>query len=225
MVRVLAVSDEVDEVLYADPRTVRGVQLILACGDLPFDYLAFLMDALRAPVVFVAGNHDPDVHGYRKSRSGLTLRAGMPTTPPWPSGAVNAEGRVVEVLGVRIAGLGGCLRYSAGPNQYSERQQRRRARALGRRARWRNRDGHRTDVLLTHAPPRGIGDGEDEPHRGFECLHSLVDRLEVPLLLHGHVHPYGADTPDLRTGKTTVRNVVGRHVFDVPLESSSVATR
>ncbi|MBE7190272.1 MAG: metallophosphoesterase, partial [Jatrophihabitans endophyticus] len=59
MVRVLAVSDEVDEGLYADPGSVRRIDLVLACGDLPFDYLGYLMDALRVPLVFVPGNHDP----------------------------------------------------------------------------------------------------------------------------------------------------------------------
>lgn len=224
MVQVLAVSDEVDEALYVDPRALRGVELILACGDLPFDYLAYLMDALRVPLVFVPGNHDPDVSGYRTSRGGLTLRAGMPAQPPWPDGATNADGRVVELLGLRIAGLGGCLRYHEGPNQYSEGQQRRRAHRLARRDRWARltrataRSGRAAgpvDVLLTHAPPRGVGDGDDAPHRGFACLHGLVGSLRVPLLLHGHVHPYGEDTPDLRAGPTVVRNVVGRHVFEI----------
>ena len=45
MVAVLAVSDEVDSALYADLGAVREAQLIVACGDLPFDYLAYLMNA------------------------------------------------------------------------------------------------------------------------------------------------------------------------------------
>ncbi len=217
MVQVLAVSDEVDEQLYVDLRAVRRAELILACGDLPFDYLRYLMDALDVPLVFVPGNHDPDVTGYRTARSGLTVRAGLPADVPWPAGAVNADGRIVEVGGLRIAGLGGCLRYSEGPNQYREREQARRARTLARRARWRRgRDGRGVDVLLTHAPPRGVGDGDDAPHRGFDCLHRLAAQLPTPLLLHGHVHPFGTDTPDLVVGDTVVRNVVGRHLFEVP---------
>jgi calcineurin-like phosphoesterase family protein len=217
VVRVLAVSDEVDQFLYADVRGVREAELILACGDLPFDYLRYLMDAVEAPLVFVPGNHDPDIGGYRTSRAGLPVRAGLPATPPWPPGAENADARVVDVAGLRIAGLGGSVRYREGPNQYSQRQQTARARALARRAAWRRRDGRAVDVLLTHAPPRGVGDGEDPPHLGFECLGRLAARLRTPLLLHGHVHPFGTDTPDLSIGTTVVRNVVGRHVFDVPL--------
>ncbi|MGH3419594.1 MAG: hypothetical protein ACRDOD_08400, partial [Streptosporangiaceae bacterium] len=59
VVRVLAVSDEVDDALVADPTAVRGVQLILACGDLPFEYLGSLMNMLDVPLAFVPGNHDP----------------------------------------------------------------------------------------------------------------------------------------------------------------------
>ena len=134
MLRVLAVSDVVDEGLWADIGPARGADLILGCGDLPFEYLGYLMNALDVPLVFVPGNHDPDLSGYRVSRAGLTLRAGLPARPPWPDGAVSADGRVVDVAGLRIAGLGGCRRYRPGPNQYSDRQQARRARRLAARA-------------------------------------------------------------------------------------------
>jgi Calcineurin-like phosphoesterase len=216
MARVLAVSDDVDEGLCADPGLARDAELILACGDLPFDYLDYLMNALDVPLVFVPGNHDPDVSGYKAARSGLVLRAGLPDSPPWPAGAACADGRVVDAAGLRVAGLGGCLRYSAGPNQYTEHQQRRRARVLSWRAAWRQRrDGKGIDVLLTHAPPRGVGDGDDPPHRGFAALHSLVDRLQPALLLHGHVTVFGPAATDRRLGRTIVRNVTGRHLFDV----------
>ena len=82
MVRVLAVSDVVEEGLYADLGPVRGADIILGCGDLPFEYLGYLMNALDVPLVFVPGNHDPDLSGYRVSRAGLTLRAGLPARPP-----------------------------------------------------------------------------------------------------------------------------------------------
>ena len=70
VVLVLAVSDEVDDVLLADVHAVRQAQLIVACGDLPFEYLGQLMNRLDVPLVFVPGNHDPDISGYRISRAG-----------------------------------------------------------------------------------------------------------------------------------------------------------
>jgi hypothetical protein len=178
------------------------------------------MNALDVPLVFVPGNHDPDLSGYRTSRAGLILRAGLPARPPWPDGAINADGRVVDVAGLRIAGLGGCLRYSGGPNQYTDRQQARRAMALRARARWhRPHRGGGIDVLMTHAPPRGIGDGDDLPHRGFTALHGLAEALHPMLLLHGHVHPgeararAGGDPagPFLGSSGPQVHNVTGWH--------------
>ena len=177
--RVLAVSDVVEEGLWADIGPARGADLILGCGDLPFEYLGYLMNALDVPLVFVPGNHDPDLSGYRVSRAGLTLRAGLPARPPWPDGAVSADGRVVDVAGLRIAGLGGSRRYRPGPNQYSDRQQARRARRLAVRIRLHGmslrqlrggpgrRRSHRLDVVLTHAPPRGVGDAARPGASGF----------------------------------------------------------
>lgn len=216
MVCVLAVADEVDERLCADLSPVRAAKLIVACGDLPFDYLGYLMNGLDVPLVFVPGNHDPDLSGYRSSRAGLTLRAGMPARPPWPEGAINADRNVVAAAGLRLAGLGGCPRYGPGPNQYSDRQLARRARSLRWQAEWqRRRRGQRVDVLLSHAPPRGVGDGSDPAHRGISALHGLVAALQPALLLHGHVLRCDAATPDGRLGRTAVRNVIGRHLLDI----------
>jgi hypothetical protein len=216
VVCVLAVSDEVDEGLYADLGPVRAAEVVVACGDLPFEYLGYLMNGLDVPLVFVPGNHDPDLSGYRRSRAGLTTRAGIPARAPWPDGAVNADGAVVDVAGLRFAGLGGCRRYSAGPNQYTDRQFAGRARSLRRRAWWQRRhDGRPVDVLLTHAPPRGVGDGADPPHRGFAALHGLVAALRPAVLLHGHVLRFDAATPGRPLGSTIVRNVTGRHLLDI----------
>jgi predicted phosphodiesterase len=216
VVLVLAVSDEVDDALLADPHAVRAAELIVACGDLPFEYLGRLMNTLNVPLVFVPGNHDPDVSGYRISRAGLPLRAGLPAEPPWPAGAISAERRVVDAAGLRLAGLGGCRRYSDGPNQYTEWQQARRARALALRAWWRRiRDGRGVDVLLAHAPPAGAGDGPDPPHQGFRALNRLTARLQPAVLLHGHTHPHGLPPGGHQLGRTAVRNVVGRHLLDI----------
>jgi hypothetical protein len=226
VVCVLAVSDEVDEGLYADLGPVRAAELVVACGDLPFEYLGHLMNALDVPLVFVPGNHDPDLSGYRHSRAGLTLRAGLPARAPWPDGAINADGRIVEVAGLRLAGLGGCRRYSSGPNQYSDHQLARRARSLRRQARWHQLRGRpRVDVLLTHAPPRGVGDGADPPHWGFTALHGLVAGLQPTMLLHGHVLSYDAATPGRLLGRTAVRNVTGRHLLDIRPGGSAAQPR
>lgn len=214
--RVLAVADEVVEHLWCGRLPDLGpIDLVLAAGDLPFSYLAHLASTLDRPCVFVPGNHDPDLSGYSRRR-GMWLRAGLPARWPGPDGGVNADGRVVDVAGLRIAGLGGSLRYRTGPNQWTQAQQARRARGLVRRARWRRRrDGNDVDVLLTHAPPRRCGDREDPPHRGFDCLHAVVSRLRPARLLHGHIHPHGESVADRVIGSTRIVNVVGYKVLEV----------
>ncbi|ASO18556.1 calcineurin-like phosphoesterase family protein [Actinoalloteichus hoggarensis] len=216
MVRVLAVADEVVERFWSTDLRGLGAELILGAGDLPFDYLAYLGDRLEVPCVFVPGNHDRDLTGYRRRR-GLWLRAGMPVVWPGPPGAVNADGRVVDVAGLRIAGLGGSIRYRPGPNQWTEREQASRGRRLSRLAALRRlRDGGGVDVLLTHAPPRDCGDREDPPHRGFRSLHTTVRRLRPRLLVHGHIHPFGEPVPDRELHGTRVVNAVGCRILDVP---------
>jgi Icc-related predicted phosphoesterase len=77
------------------------------------------------------------------------------------------------------------------------------------------RAGRGVDVLLTPAAPEGAGDADDPPHRGFRALNRLAARLQPPLLLHGHVHPYGTAITDHQIGRTVVRNVVRWHLIDI----------
>lgn len=214
MVRLLAVSDEELPGLAAGAAR-HDVDVVVGAGDLPYAYLAELGDRTDRPGVFVPGNHDPDLSGYAH-RSGMWLRAGQPVDWPGPAGFENVDGRVVDVAGLRFAGLGGCVRYNTGPNQWTQAEQLRRARWLVWTARRRTRrDGRPVDVLLTHAPPRGCGDREDGPHHGFECLHRVVAALTPRLLVHGHIHPYGEPAPDRLIGTTRVVNVVGRRILEI----------
>jgi Icc-related predicted phosphoesterase len=214
MPTALVVSDEVDERLWTNAVLSYSVDLVVGAGDLPFEYLEFLAETLDKPCVFVPGNHDPDLTGYTR-HSGLSLKDGFPVEWPGPVGGINADGVVVDVGGLRVAGLGGSIRYNDGPNQWTERQQARRARKLVRLAeRLRRKDGRGVDVLLTHAPPRGLGDREDPPHHGFECLHRTIEALRPKWLLHGHIHPHGEPVPDRTAGETRLRNVVGHQVME-----------
>lgn len=225
MVSVLTVSDEVmsdaviDGLCSAKVRSSR-VDLVLGAGDLPFDYLEYLSDALNAPCVFVPGNHDRSLSGYTAGRSGWT-RAGLPAQWPGPCGAQNADARVVRAAGLRIAGLGGSIRYNGGPNQWTENQQRRRATGLACRHRWSSPRGVGVDILLTHSPARGVGDAEDPPHRGFECLDRLTARLRPQAFIHGHIHPYGRQPPDGELHGAIVINTVGYCLLDITPRADS----
>src|SRR5215471_15859877 len=60
MARVLAVADEVADALYGDTLDRLKPDLILSCGDLPFEYLENLVTRAGVPLLYVLGNHDPD---------------------------------------------------------------------------------------------------------------------------------------------------------------------
>jgi calcineurin-like phosphoesterase family protein len=217
MPRILAVADEVDESLGAEALAQLRPDLVLSAGDLPFDYLEYLVTVLNVPLLFVPGNHDPNLRERREELAWPpSIQLKDARDPVGPLGCTNVDGRIEDVTGIRVVGLGGSLRYREGPNQYIQKEMRRRARRLRRRATaWGLRGSHGVDVLLTHAPPLGVGDEADPAHRGFEALLELVERLSPKLLVHGHVHPYGQAKPDRQLGTTTVVNAVPFQLLEV----------
>jgi hypothetical protein len=217
MPRILAVADEVDESLGGEALAQLRPDLVLSAGDLPFDYLEYLVTVLNVPLLYVPGNHDPDLRERREELAWPpSIQLKDSGDPVGPLGCTNVDGRIEDVAGIRVAGLGGSLRYREGPNQYTQREMRRRARRLRRQATaWGLRGRRGVDVLLTHAPPFGVGDEDDPAHRGFEALPELVERLSPKLLVHGHIHPYGQVKPDRQLGTTTVVNAVPFRLLEV----------
>src|SRR6202049_3662023 len=192
MTRILAVADEIDEALYGDKLARLRPDLIASCGDLPFEYLENLVSRADVPLVFVPGNHDPDL---RTSESPWTaLRRQVP--PIGPMGGDNADGRVIDEAGVRIAGLWGSIPHHRGPDLTAPS------------ARMPVRGGSKLDVLLTHAPPFGWSLSQDVAHIGFIAFHRLVNDLAPKVLIHGHVHPYGRVEPLRRLGGALGINAV-----------------
>lgn len=195
--KLLLLADEESKYLwdYYHPGRLDGIDLILSCGDLDADYLSFLVTVGRAPLLYVHGNHDRryDVHP--------------------PEGCDCIEDQLVTVNGLRILGLGGSIRYNGGPHQYTEREMARRLMKLWPQLLF----AGGVDVVLTHAPLRGLGDGDDPPHRGFQCLYKLLDRFHPKYYVHGHVHMnYGANIPRLQHyGETTVVNAFERYVLEL----------
>ena len=121
------------------------------------------------------------------------------------------EGKVFCYQGIRIAGLGGSLRYRSGENQYSQKEMTRRKRRLIPRILF-----HRgLDILGTHAPARGWGDLEDLPHQGFDAFNELMEQFRPRYLLHGHIHMnYGRIRRRLEhPSGTAVINVCGYQII------------
>ncbi len=196
--KILTVSDEESPALweYYTPGRLRDYDLILSSGDLDPEYLSFLVTMARCPVLYVHGNHD----------------AGYANRPPLGCDCI--DGKVVEYNGLRILGLGGCRKYHPGDHQYTEAQMRSRIRKL-RYPLWRTKG---VDIVVTHSPIRGVGDGEDPAHKGFEALKDLVEEYRPGHLIHGHVHlRYGQDPTRVRhLGDTVVINTTGSYVLEIP---------
>ena len=203
LVKILCISDKVESMLHGPNLTsyAAGVEAVISCGDLPFDYLEYIVTFLAVPVYYVLGNHDPGPDG-----------------PEYPGGCTPLDGRIVEAEGgVVLAGLSGSPLYSGGPNQYTEGQMRRRALALSVRIRFRGLLGRlKPRIFVTHSPPFGLGDMEDVAHVGFRSFVDLIETHQPPLWLHGHVHLYGPNQERvIQKEATKIVNVYGHRIIDV----------
>lgn len=186
--------------------------VVVSCGDLPFDYLEYLVSRIDVPLLYVPGNHDPDVRP--PDTTWTPARVIIPD--PGPQGCINVDGRVVEERGWRIAGLGGSLRYKPGPNQYSQAQMGRRALRLELALRLKRvQRGRKLDILVTHAPPFGAAEAKDAAHVGFVAFLRLIRQFQPVVAVHGHIHPYGRVLAERLIGSTRVVNIVPWRVIDV----------
>ena len=195
--KILALADEESRQFYDfyAPGRLDGFDLILSCGDLRKEYLEFLVTMSNKPLLYVPGNHDES----------------FVTAPP--EGCVNLDGKVVTVGGVRFFGLGGAHRYREGPYLYTQQEMARRA----RRARVAIARAGGFDVLVTHAPARGLNDFETLAHQGFSCFNDLLDRYEPRVFVHGHIHKtYGMHIPrEALRGNTRVINAFDHAVIEL----------
>ncbi len=162
--RILVVSDEESKSLwdYYDESKLKGIDLILSCGDVSPKYLSFLVTFAHAPLLYVYGNHDSEE----------------------PEGCICIEDQIYTYKGLRILGLGGSMRYRPGPHQYSESQMKWRISLLW----WQLKRNKGFDILLTHAPAKNLGDGDDLCHTGFQCFLELMEKYKPKYFIHGHMH-------------------------------------
>ena len=203
-IRLLAVSDAPDPALEheVNREALGRLDGIVGCGDLEPSYLGFLADAFHVPLAFVRGNHD----------RGGQWRAMSDEAP-----TAMASGRLTQLGEVTIAPFSWP---GLGSDQVALRDERkawwdvlRASRQLLFR-RLRRRNG--PVLIVSHAPPRGVGDAASDPyHLGYNAYRWLLDRLRPPLWLHGHTTI--ATVKDWRDacGATTVANVTGSVVVEL----------
>ncbi len=193
--KILVVSDREEPYIwdYFDKERFRDVELILSCGDLKAEYLSFLVTMINAPLFYVPGNHNKR---YLKHP---------------PEGCESADDRLLVHKGIRVVGLGGCMNYNNGKFQYTENQMKKRIRKLRRTIK--RHKGF--DILLTHAPAYGLGDGDDLAHTGFKSFVEMLDTYSPKYFFHGHQHlNYGRHSRILQYKSTTIVNAYGYYLMD-----------
>lgn len=196
--KILSVADTVTQTLL-DPVKggpfLDGVNVIFSCGDLPPEYLTALKNRYDAPLYYILGNHDIR---YRNSP---------------PTGCSEIHRKLFRFNEFYCAGFSGSRWYNGGINQFSEKQMARYVKKM-RFALWRNSG---LDIVITHAPPRFIGDAEDLCHRGFRIFRWLIKKYQPSYFIHGHIHAHFDDDAKRisKMGQTTVINSYGYHVLEI----------
>jgi Icc-related predicted phosphoesterase len=214
--KILCVSDQIDPLVYSSSIKERfaDIDLVLSAGDLPMEYLEFIVSSLNRPLLFVFGNHNLEEFCYYTS--GKDFRWIDETRRFHGSGAVHIGFKVHREEGLIIAGLGGSMKYNRGESQYTEFQMKRAILKLipslliNRIFR-----GRFLDILLTHASPSGIHDKSDPCHRGFKAFLWFMRVFKPKYLIHGHIHLY--DLSAVRATKyrdTLVLNAYNHYVID-----------
>lgn len=172
----------------------KDIELIISCGDLKAEYLSFIVTMIKAPVFYVPGNHNTDYE----------------IRPPY--GCDSIDSTIVKYKDIRILGLGGSMKYNGEiPFQFSENEMKRRILKL-KPALIKNNG---FDILVTHAPAFGLGDGQDLCHKGFECYERLLKKYSPKYFIHGHMHlNYGLKERKMLYGSTTIINAYEYSILD-----------
>jgi Icc-related predicted phosphoesterase len=217
-VKILCISDQIDPQVYTPAIKERfsDIDLILCAGDLPMDYLDFIISSLNKPLYFVFGNHNNEEMKYfRKAWNTQLIEY---TREEYTGcGAVHIGSKVKNEGKLIVAGLGGCMLYNNGINQYTDFQMYLEIiKIIPGLLFNRIAHGRFLDVLLTHAPPKGIHDKNDKCHSGFKAFLWFMKTFKPKFLVHGHIHLY--DLCDSRLTKwenTVIVNAFSHYVINL----------
>ena len=202
--RILAVSDETEPAFDFERNRddLRPIDGIVGAGDLRPEYLDFLSEAFKAPLLYVLGNHDRG-GGWQESVHHV----------PEP-----IDGAWHDLGGLAVAGL-------SWPSDGSVRAIHDDTLAWRQVARcFVKVRGRSPDIIVSHAPPQGLGDTpEDHYHRGFAAYRWLCDRLKPALWIHGHTSLAASNGWWVSHGPTTVINATGAVLIEVSTSDQALA--
>ena len=220
--KILCISDQIDPLVYSPNirERYKDCDLVISAGDLPMEYLDFIVSSLNKPLLFVFGNHHlEEFRLYHRTGALASTGTHLPLKPLPPEachGTTYVGFKVHREGNLLVAGVSGSIRYNAGLSQYTERQMLfRLLKMLPRLLVNKLKYGRFVDIFLTHAPPEGIHDKNDPCHRGFRCYLWFMRTFKPRFMVHGHIHLY--DMQDVRVSRyfdTTVINAYSHHILD-----------
>lgn len=238
--KLLCVSDMIDPLVYNQNvrEMFKDIDGVLCAGDLPMDYVDFIVSTMNKSTYFVFGNHNLEEWKYYHKEKGFNAGSAYELARHAASnkghGAVYAGFKVLrsrslmvkdkktqKMRPLLIAGASGSFRYNNALAQYSEWEMTVKLLFMLPALLWNKlRYGTYLDIFLTHASPRRIHDADDPCHRGFECFNAFIKRFHPMYLVHGHIHLYDIRLPRLtKVGKpgfqTTVINAYAHTVIEL----------
>ena len=189
--KVLVISDEESKYLseYYNENDLESVDFVLSAGDLPYSYLKAIKVNLKKPLFYVKGNHDT----YKIDLFDKTF----------------IEWKSVEVLGVRIIGIG-CQKRNR--QILSEKEMTKKLKRLYQR----NKCKKGVDIIISHYPALGIGDGQDTFHRGYQAIRDFVEKMQPAYFVYGHNHlNYGRKQRTIESNKTKYVNAYEKVIIEI----------
>lgn len=233
--KILCLSDYVDPLIYNQEvkNNFSDVDLILCAGDLPMDYVDFVVSMMNKPTYFIFGNHNlKEYHLYHKNarNSPEATALNYRDTSHYHGGTyagfkcfedhhlMFTDPETGKKRPLLIAGVSGTLKYNNGMNQYTESQMKFRLMRMAPRLLINKiKYGKYLDIFLTHASPKDIHDHKDPCHRGFDAFNWFIQKYKPTYMVHGHIHLY--DMREERIGKygeTIVVNAYAHCTVDFP---------
>lgn len=232
--KILCVSDYVDPLVYNQnvKEIFPDIDAIICAGDLPMDYIDFIVSVFNKPTYFIFGNHNlKDFGFYHKISSTQGEQQFMNRKNHGSSGAqylgfksiaeqyfLRTDPVTGEKSPLLIAGVSGSLKYNNGLCQYSDSQMKfKLIKMIPSLIKNKIKYGRYLDIFLTHATPRHIHDHEDPCHKGFECFNWFIDKYKPTYMIHGHIHLY-----DMREERvsvhndTTIINAYAHYILELP---------
>lgn len=117
-------------------------------------------------------------------------------------GITNISGKIIEIKGVKIAGLGGSFKYKKADN-YALYTHEESIQILS------NVEG--ADILVTHDRPY-INNNNDNAHDGLKGITKYIYTNHVPINIHGHLHE---DNLEYLQNGTKVIGVYGAKIINI----------